>query len=454
MFYAGEKTWKFRFTGVELGKWTYTTASDDPELDGWSGEITVTANPNPKITGFLTHVGNKFAVQRGPEGKLEGYLLNVYMDMRGKLFADPRFEFLPTDLDELKKMIVAYHAAARNNGCEVLYTSVRNSWFKRGVPSYTKHDSEDPDLQTFAMLDTMITTAHSAGGRMYIWAWGDEQRKETPHGIARINDASDRRLQRYIAARLGPLPGWQMGYCFDGHEWVTGEQLESWAAYMHARMGWDHLLSGRSYRFKAVKNNVNGYSIADTELGDNFQLAGFPTLHQIAQDIRSDPKRPHLYEERHTYRRWGVDMDKTRRLMWRTAIVGGMGGWYGHFPIQPKRPDRIRPDYPNPEQMRTHYTFWHENNRFNLDAVELPGVAAGATLYSKSAGLYVIYVEDESAISMIPSKINGPFTAFAVDTKAAYAEVPIDIGNIRRKWLRWKLPHQSDWAIVIKEAKP
>jgi len=44
-----------------------------------------------------------------------------------------------------------------------------------------------------------------------LWAWGDEQRRMTPKRWG-INGKVDRRLQRYICARLGPLPGWSIAF--------------------------------------------------------------------------------------------------------------------------------------------------------------------------------------------------------------------------------------------------
>ena len=56
---------------------------------------------------------------------------------------------------------------------------------------------------------------------MHLWTWGDEQRHMTPARWG-INGNVDRATpERYIAARLGPLPGWTMGYGFDLDEWVN-----------------------------------------------------------------------------------------------------------------------------------------------------------------------------------------------------------------------------------------
>ena len=63
MFYDGELLWKFRFTATRPGRWKLTTQSDDPDLDGHRGVVTI--KPNPTAYGFVTHVGNKWARQRG-----------------------------------------------------------------------------------------------------------------------------------------------------------------------------------------------------------------------------------------------------------------------------------------------------------------------------------------------------------------------------------------------------
>ena len=75
----------------------------------------------------------------------------------------------------------------------------------------------------------MVVIAHRNGASLHMWAWGDESRRWTPIGVGGINGTPDRRLQRYIASRLGPLPGWTMGYGFDLQEWVSESQTQAWA---------------------------------------------------------------------------------------------------------------------------------------------------------------------------------------------------------------------------------
>jgi hypothetical protein len=159
-----------------------------------------------------------------------------------------------------------YLDTAQQNGFDVVFVDVVPAWLQLGTLAYTDHSSEDPDPQTFRILENIVTSAHKRGMSVHFWAWGDERRKWTPVGLTGgINGPVDQRLQRYIAARLGPLPGWTMGYGFDLQEWVTEPQVGKWAEYMHQHLGWDHLLMGRG-RFHP-ELDVNSYSDAVNKSG-------------------------------------------------------------------------------------------------------------------------------------------------------------------------------------------
>jgi hypothetical protein len=60
-FYDGEGTYRIRFMPDEVGRWTYTTTSNAPALDGKSGAFTATApsagNHGPVRVRYTTHFG-------------------------------------------------------------------------------------------------------------------------------------------------------------------------------------------------------------------------------------------------------------------------------------------------------------------------------------------------------------------------------------------------------------
>lgn len=440
MFYDGEARWKFRFTGTRAGEWKLVSKSEAAGLDGSTGSIRVRENRNPNVKGFVTNVGNRFAVQTEDRSDVRGYIFNVYMSrVKHPAFLD---EF-GSETVEVEKNAQAYYHDARANGFEIIFVHVNNNWFKLGAKKHSEHKSENPDRVTFRVLEKIITTVHKLGGRVHIWAWGDESRKWTPRGLpGGINGEADKRLQRYIAARLGPLPGWTMGYGFDLHEWVKREQLNAWAEYLHERFGWQHLLCARGERLKGAYN-MNSYDGFGRDVPLKTTSHGPVDYAEIVEDLDGDKERPHFYEERHSYKRSGfkLDMDGTRRLLWAESMAGGMGGFFGFYPNSPH-------PYPKPEQLRTHYTFWHDNGRFLLDMERANRMTNGGyVLRSASKRHYVFYKEDASVVRMDLRGIEGKQPAVAIDTKEEYKE--IELGKLDAKEQSWRAPYRSDWAIAV-----
>jgi hypothetical protein len=439
-FYTGRDTWRFRFTGTKMGDWTFRTESDDPDLDNHTGQVIVGPNPDSEARGFLTHVGNQYAIQVGNDSHLEAYAFTVFMD---------RTKYLALDFHNWnEETIRACCDHAVDNGCEIIFVHVNNQWFKIGVRPWSDHDSENPDLDTFERLEQIIITAYRRGCRVHFWAWGDESRKWTPKGLTGgVNGKADRRLQRYIAARLGPLPGWTMGYGFDLHEWTNEGQLNRWADYLHQHLGWQHLLAARGVPLRG-ENNIRSYDGFGRSVAVATTRHGPQDYQEIVEDLAEDREHPHLYEERHSYRREGfnLDMDGTRRLLWWETMAGGMGGFFGFYPKSSSA--YAGHPYSNPEQLRTHHTFWHKHKRLRLGMQPANDLTKdGCALKDRSNTHFIFYGEDAAQIHMDLSKMAAAQPAVAVNTKQEYSEIPL--GRLSPKRQTWKAPYTSDWAIAI-----
>ncbi|HSS95587.1 MAG TPA: DUF5060 domain-containing protein, partial [Terriglobales bacterium] len=63
-FYDSDKTWKIRFMPEQQGNWTYTTSSNDAQLDGKSGAFFV-GPPEPNNHGPIHVKGRHFAYADG-----------------------------------------------------------------------------------------------------------------------------------------------------------------------------------------------------------------------------------------------------------------------------------------------------------------------------------------------------------------------------------------------------
>jgi len=233
MFFAGGDAWKFRFTGTRTGKWTFTTqangqngTTDDADLHGREGTITV--QPMRGARGFLSHEGQTWCWQ----GSGQPFVPQLVM-IGGSSDTDPRQYRDTAFVDRLIEEFLGAH------GFTGFHTNrIAGRWFDADAQTRLTASMENPDPRTFVALETLIMRTHRAGGLVHIWAWGDRGRGETPWEVdGGINGVVDRRLQRYIAARLGPLPGWSMGYGFDLDEWTNADDLDSWNRFMQARMG-------------------------------------------------------------------------------------------------------------------------------------------------------------------------------------------------------------------------
>ena len=90
-----------------------------------------------------------------------------------------------------------------------LHVPVYCRWFDINQARCSDVANTNPDPETFAALETLIRRVYYAGGTVHLWAWGDSGRLQNPTQLSSergVNGPADLRLQRYIAARLGPLP--------------------------------------------------------------------------------------------------------------------------------------------------------------------------------------------------------------------------------------------------------
>ena len=473
MFYAGCNTWKFRFTGTRTGVWTFSTSSSDADLDGHTGSITVTARADSRANGFLTHVGNKYAIMGRDIDHLEGYVYQVYMNQQD-------YEQQHEDASRIlghpgrAGRIEDYWRNTRDNGFDIYFFAVFYSWFRMGAlsihdfSSRSDPDLDQPDMALFDSLELAIRYAHERGGRTHIWAWGDNDRQQTPNHLGDgFRGKRHRRLIRYIAARLGPLPGWSMNFGFDTVEMPNAEADGAWwADELNRTMGWPHILTSRGWEDDSLGANSyagfggNPYDLETTDKGP-------ADYHEIRQDLEAHPDKPAIYEERHTYNRWKCwphtvrDPDRLsetgcRRLIWWEAMAGGMGGFFGHFserfndygPFEPTGPCGYHPDSLK-RSFRTCREFW-KHGRLKLSMSPDNGRVSGATGYCLVAAdrkHFVFFVEEADSVTINLNGMPGSQPAVAVDAKARYEE--IDKGLLTPGPHTIDLGRTSDWALAV-----
>jgi hypothetical protein len=477
MFYAGDGVWKFRFTGTRTGQWRFRTSSEDEDLHGHTGLVFVQPRTDVICKGFLHPVGNKFAVMEEDIEDLEGYVYQVFMnqqDYEQQHRHASRILGHPSRTD----LIADYWRNTEDNGFEVYFFAVFYSWFRMGALSIDDFSGkadpalDHPDPALFDMLERAIVYAHERGGRTHIWAWGDNDRKQTPNHLPDgFRGERHRRLIRYIAARLGPLPGWAMNFGFDTVEMPNAEDDSVWwARQMNDAMGWPHILTSRGWdhpEFGAHSYAGFGGNPYDLETTDKGPIG----YDEILQDLTGHPDKPSIYEERHTYNRWQCwphavsDPDRlneagSRRLIWWQAMAGGMGGFFGHFSERfnqygPFRSDGACGYHPASlkRAFRTHRRFW-DGGRLKRNMVpanhRIHG-GRGYCLATPDSRYMIFFAEDTEAVTIDLRGMPGSQSITAVDACAEYEEIAC--GTVGPAVHTIHLKRRSDWAVSLEPSR-
>lgn len=427
LFYAGNDAWRFRFIGVRAGVWTFTTSSDDPDLDGLSG--TVTIEPNPKAPGFISNDGNKWI--RTNSGK-------AFVPQLVMIGGPQTYYNNPAEIQNNIQTFLVQH------GFNGVHTPVFCRWFDIEQRQCSRVNVADPnpDPRTFEALEALIMEVNAAGGMVHIWMWGDDSRSENVKRWG-INGEADKRLQRYIAARLGPLPGWTIGYGYDLFEWVTGEQLTEWHDYMQSHLGWTHSLGAR-----ANKNQLD-------QLSEMMDYSSYeqhrPDYAKYVEAIEARPEKAVFSEDRfrigndHPYKDY--DMEMTRRGLWHSTMAGGVANIWGNLvgAAGANVGTTTSAPYPDPDSIKTYALFFE--NRFLRDMVRCNELTDGRCLKRPTNTHYIFYKEDTTSLQMDLSEMVGEQTAVAVDTRLPYVE--IDLGALNTTNQIWTAPYESDWAIAV-----
>lgn len=440
MFYVGGHQWKIRFCGTLPGLWEWSSSSSDPDLNGHTGSVWI--EPSHHTNGFVTGIGQKWARQTGRNGTPKAFIPQFVMYRHPKAIAD-HFDLLKGDIETF----------IHEHGFTGFHVPVYCRWFDLDEERSSNVDTNDPnpDLNTFAVLEKLITQVHAAGGMVHYWAWGDESRHQTPVKWG-INGKADQRLQRYIAARLGPLPGWTMGYGFDLDEWVTEHQLKTWRDFMHDQMGWPHLLGGRH----GEPNQGTDHSMARS-WNQGMDYASYehhrPTPEVYRAALNTIPTQPVFSEDRFRirqskqYRQKDYDEHMTRRGLWQSAMSGGVANIWGRLEENPEINQGFGASdpYPHPEWIKTWSIFFA---KFFANDAEPKQPDHSLQLVSQVNHRRIIYAEETNKVSLGPSPNSPILRTIAIDTLKPYAELEIQPGTTEDGNLAWKSPYKSDWALV------
>ncbi|MBK8972068.1 MAG: DUF5060 domain-containing protein [Hahellaceae bacterium] len=434
LFYVGNDTWAFRFRSREAGRWHYKVESDDADLSGQHGELEVTsAQANQR--GDVVAIGSQWGFQNGEVFPPQ------YAMVAGPQYYLSRPDRLQADVQRL----------LIEHGFNGFQMPVFCRWFDINQPSCSDAQGSNPDLATFDVLDEVLDAVTRQGGVVHFWMYGDNQRKENPGFLESeggLNKVADKRLQRYILARLGPVPGWTMGYGYDLNEWSTRESLDDWFKTLSQyRDHYVHLLGARPGKHRWEQLLPQGdYASYEQHRPD------YPVY---VRTLKTVPGKPAFSEDRFRIREgYTLDdkdygPDEVRRGLYRSTMAGGVANIWGYLMGEYAEANSAivsSGDFPNREEINRWSRFF--KTRFKVGMTACPGrVGAGvACLQTPERELILVYAEDSERVDL--SRIDlGSYTLDAWKTPGQQDRVIQLTGQAKRKIVQ--LPERSDWMIVL-----
>lgn len=467
LFYDGDDTWNFRFTGTRTSEWTVQTHSQDDDLAGWSGQVSITENSDPDAHGFMTAFDSKWGWQGTEEAFVPQYVMgknpSAYLDEDGAVETAE----IEADIQEF----------VDKHGFTGFHIPVGGRWF----------DGKNPDPRVYRVVEQLIQETHERGGASHIWLWGSRRGQDGsgPDAFAEGPMSEiDRRNLRYLAARLGPLPGWSMGYGYDTENgWALPEELDAWKDFLEDHLGWDHFLGARvGYDEKGLwavspqpprppRDAAYRAPIADkytTWLGGDYigYTSYRPLYPRYREVLQHHPEKPSFEEDRFRLRNaeeWGYKdywPELTRRGLWHSAMAGGVANIWGNLLPHSENELGSHP-YDNEakgvigdgtvavdikHQIKTYARFFED--RFFRE-MESYYDGPELRLMVPEGGHAIIYREDSDVIRLNLRDLEDRQPAVAVDTKNPYEE--IEVGLFSAGQHTWEAPYRSDWAIAVGE---
>ena len=290
-------------------------------------------------------------------------------------------------------------------------------------------DGEDPDVGFYRAVEALLRRVHERGGASHLWMWGAGRDEDDEGPIALAGGPMspvDQRNLRYLAARLGPIPGWSMGYGFDTENaWAPREELDAWKAFLEARMAYDHFLGARVSAddkglwaieprppkppLDAANNAPIGDAYTSWLGGDYVGYTSYRPLYpRYVQAIYHHPERPSFEEDRFRLRdreNWAYkdySEELTRRGLWHAAMAGGVANIWGN--LLPEADEGGSQPYAIKDQIKTYARFFE--GRF---LKEMQTVYEGPELrLSTPEGTHaIVYREDADVVRLDLSGMKG-----------------------------------------------
>ncbi len=330
-------------------------------------------------------------------------------------------------------------------------------WFDIEVEDCRTVEGSDPalDPRTFEALEMLIRKTHAASGMVHLWAWGDEERGQTPSSRpdwGGLGGPVARKVEREIARRLGPLPGWSMGYGFDLDEWVEIPDIQRWHDRLQQWLPRFRFLGGRP---AGPNRGPNHGRFARWNRGLDYASYEHhkPSYGVYVSALEANPDKPVMSEDRFRVLRDADDkhysVREIRRGLWHSMMAGGVANIWGYL-LEGGTHELGSAPFPNRVQLKSYFEF--VRGRFKRDMERCSRADADPKrvplcLVTKERDKYLVYREDTEQVELPLLGMKGSQPAIAVDARRAYSEIAV--GELEPGARSWRAPYRSDWAVAI-----
>jgi hypothetical protein len=304
-FYAGNNIWKLYFMPDELGEWTFTTTSPDPDLDGKTGSFSCVPSDLP---GPLVAKDDRWML------KDSGRVISPIM-------LATREWFKRTDTDEGIDDFIQWSrntAGATIIGTTLVYFTQDQS----EIPYVKGLEGIEFNIPMWDRLNSHFDMLRDQGMGFYIMFYSDDEESPNIHNIT-PRSPEEMRLFRYAIARLSsyPIVMWDTG--IDIGETRSDEWIDWFATWFTENDPWQHAVSSRTGggSFGKFPATANYYSDGAADLPDRATMV---------EDWRSR-QVPTAYTDRwrEYYVRSDFDANKIRTAAWQVALSGGSAVYFG-----------------------------------------------------------------------------------------------------------------------------
>jgi hypothetical protein len=148
------------------------------------------------------------------------------------------------DLGRMRVAVAEFNDDHGFNGGHI--STIGRGWFEISSAGSLRTAPAAPDVRTFAALEEAASAWSERGGWLHLWMWGKGDSGDFSRLPGGYNGARSRRINRYLAARLGPVPGWSLGIGWDVEFWADRKKIKWWLDDLVPQLGgWHHWIGHR-----------------------------------------------------------------------------------------------------------------------------------------------------------------------------------------------------------------